>query len=108
MEKTKGMTTTKIPLINLMTTIYFTNYQKRQLIDYLKKYPCIIHVKNALNVNFKSLLSNKTKSISALTLKFSKRGKYVTTKTFFKQFCKNNVFFERYNKNCFRSVTCYS
>ena len=43
---TKGMTTTKIPLINLMTTIYFTNYQKRQLIDFLKKYLCIIYVKN--------------------------------------------------------------
>ena len=72
MEKTKGMATTKIPIINIMTTIYFTKYQKRQLVDYLKKYPCIIHVKNALNVNFKKLHSNKTKSISALTLKFSK------------------------------------
>ena len=24
-------------LINLMTTIYFTNHQKRQLVDFLKK-----------------------------------------------------------------------
>ena len=28
---TKGTTTTKIPLMNLMTTIYFTNQLKRQL-----------------------------------------------------------------------------
>ena len=57
----KGMTTTKNPLINLMTTIYFTNHQKGQLVDFLKKYPCVIYVKNALNVNFKSLHSNKIK-----------------------------------------------
>ena len=42
---TKGITTTKSPLINLMTTIYFTNHQKGQLVDFLKKYPCIISVK---------------------------------------------------------------
>ena len=69
---TKGMTTTKNPLINLMTPIYFTNYQKGQLVDFLKKYPCIIYMKNVLNVNFKSLHSNKIKSVSTLTLKFSK------------------------------------
>ena len=51
---TKGMTATKNPLINLMTTIYFINHQKRQVID------------------FRRLFSNKTKSISALALKFSK------------------------------------
>ena len=28
-----------------MTTIYFTNHQKVQLVDILKKYPCIIYVK---------------------------------------------------------------
>ena len=27
--KTKGMTAAKIPLINLLTTIYFTNSRKR-------------------------------------------------------------------------------
>ena len=45
---TKGMTTTKCHLINLMSTIYFTNYQKRQLVDFLKKYPYIFYVKNCL------------------------------------------------------------
>ena len=49
---TKGMTTTKTPLINLMTTIYFTNHQKIQLVDFLKKYPCIIYVKNCLKCEF--------------------------------------------------------
>ena len=34
-----------MPLINLMTTIYFTNHQKRQLANLLKKYPGIIYVK---------------------------------------------------------------
>ena len=49
---TKGITTTKIPLINLMTTIYFTNHQKRQLVDFLKKYPCIIYVKYCRECEF--------------------------------------------------------
>ena len=40
------MTTTKNPLIDLMTTIYFTNHQKGQLVDFLKKYPCVIYVIN--------------------------------------------------------------
>ena len=49
---TKGMTMIEIPLINLMTTIYFTNHLKRQLVDFLKKYPCIIYVKNCLECVF--------------------------------------------------------
>ena len=80
-----------------------TNHQKLQLLDFSKKYPCIIYVKNILNVCFKGLRSNKTKSIAALKLKFSECCKYVTTKSCFKQSCKNNVFLDRYNKNCFRS-----
>ena len=32
----------QIILIALMTTVYFTNHQKQNLIDYLKKYPGII------------------------------------------------------------------
>ena len=36
-----------------MTPIYFTNYQKRQLVDFLKKYPCIIYVKSYLKCEFK-------------------------------------------------------
>ena len=34
---TKGMTTTKIPLISLMATTYLTNHQKQQLMHYLCK-----------------------------------------------------------------------
>ena len=88
--------------------IYFINHEKRQLIEFLKTYPCIIYVKIALNVNFKSLHSNKTKNSSALTLKFNKWKQYFTTKRCFKQFYKGNVFLKRYCKNCLRSVTCYS
>ena len=51
---------------------------------------------------------NKTKSFSALKLKFTKWGKYGTTKRCFKQFYENNVFLKRYNKNYFRSANCYS
>ena len=132
-----------------MTTVYFTNHQKRQLVDFLKKslrekcpnaelffirislriqskcrkygqeitpyldtffseYSCIIYVKISLNVNFESLHLNKTKSSSALTLKFSNWGKYITTKRSFKRFWKNNVFLKRSDKNCFRSITCHS
>ena len=46
------MATKKIILINIMTTIYFTNHQKRQLVDFLKKYPCIIYVKNCHECEF--------------------------------------------------------
>ena len=69
---TKGMTTKKIPLINLMSAIYFSNHQKRQLVDFLKKYPYIIYVKSCHECEFRKFASNKTRSISALTLKFSK------------------------------------
>ena len=92
---TKGMRITKIPLINLMTTICFTNHQKRELVDFLKKYPCIFYIKIVLNVNFKSLHSNKTYSISALTLNLSKLGNYITTRSYLEQLCKNKVFFKR-------------
>ena len=49
---TKGMTRQKIHLINLMSTIYFTNHKKGQLVDFLKKYPCIIYAKNYLECKF--------------------------------------------------------
>ena len=59
---TKGMTATKIPLM--------TTARRRLFKEVSMHYFC---EKIALNVNFKSLHSNKTsKSISALTLKFSK------------------------------------
>ena len=43
-------------LINLMTAIYFTNHQKRQLVDFLKKYPCIIYVKKCLEYEFQKFV----------------------------------------------------
>ena len=49
---TKGMTTPNFFLINQMTAIYFTNHQKRQIVDFLKKYPCIIHLKHCLKCKF--------------------------------------------------------
>ena len=51
------------------------------------------------NVNFKSLRFNKTKVISALTLKFGKSCNYVITKRYFKKCYKSNVFLKKYNKN---------
>ena len=39
-----------------MTTIYFTNRQKVQLVDLLKKYPSIIYVKNCLECEFKKFV----------------------------------------------------
>ena len=50
---TKGISTAKNHLINLMAPIYFTYYQKRQLVDFLEKYPCIIYVKSYLRREFK-------------------------------------------------------
>ena len=41
-----------VPLIDLMTTIYFTNHRKIQLLNFLKKYSCIIYVKNYLECEF--------------------------------------------------------
>ena len=36
----------------LMTTIYFTNHQKWQLVDFSKKYSCIIYVKTCFECRF--------------------------------------------------------
>ena len=46
------MTMENTPLINLMNAIYFTNHQKRQIVDFLKKYSCIIYVTNCLGCKF--------------------------------------------------------
>ena len=35
-----------------MSCTYFTNHQKRQLVDFLKKYSCIIYVTNCLEHKF--------------------------------------------------------
>ena len=56
---TKGITTAKNHLINPMTPICFTNHQKRQLTDFLKKYPSIIHVKSYLRCEFKKFALEK-------------------------------------------------
>ena len=48
------ITSTKISLINLLTTIYFNNHHERQLVDFLKKYPCIIYVKNGPECKFQN------------------------------------------------------
>ena len=45
-----------------MTTVYFTNNQKRQVVDFLKKYACIIYVNNCLECEFqKSVLEQNHK-----------------------------------------------
>ena len=41
-----------VPLIDLMTAIYFTNHRKRQFVKFLKEYPCIIYAKNYLECEF--------------------------------------------------------
>ena len=35
-----------------MTTIYFTYHQTQQLVEFLKKYPCIIYVEKHLEYEF--------------------------------------------------------
>ena len=47
-----------------MITIYLTNHQNRQLIDFLKKYPCIkdeciIHVTNCRKYEFQKFRLEK-------------------------------------------------
>ena len=77
----------------------FTNHHTRQPVDFLKKHPCILFIKQTpLNLNFKGLQSNRTKSICVVALKFSKYGKYVTTKRSFKQFY---IIMELWHKQCF-------
>ena len=49
---TKGMATAKKLFDKSNTTIYFNNHQKRQLVDFLKKYTFIIYVKNCLKCEF--------------------------------------------------------
>ena len=55
----KAMETNKQLNANVKKSFDKSDDQKLQLIDFLKKYSCIIYVKIALNVNFKSLHSNK-------------------------------------------------
>ena len=50
----------------------------------------------------KVCIQRKPKVFSALALTFSKWGKFVTIKRCFKKFCKDSVFPERYNENCYR------
>ena len=87
-----------------MSTIYFSDYQKRQFINFLRS--IFENVTNCLECNLKSFHSNRTESICVLTLKFSKWGKYVTIKSYFKQFYEKNVFFKRYDKNDKKSYIC--
>ena len=78
-----------------MATIYFANYKKRQLGNFLNKYPCII-VTNCLECDTKSLQSSRTKSLSTLTLELSK---YITTNRCFKQFTKTIFFLKNMMKS---------
>ena len=39
-----------------MTTVYFTNNQKRLIVDFLKKYACIIYVNNCLECDFQKFV----------------------------------------------------
>ena len=58
---TKGMTTTKIHLINLMTTIHFTIH-----FDFLKKYPCIVYVKNCHECEFQKFALEQNQKYQCL------------------------------------------
>ena len=49
-----------------MTTIYFSNHQKRQLDNFLKKHPCIIYVTNCLEREFQKLAIEQNKKYQCL------------------------------------------
>ena len=49
-----GAFSLQVSLVNLMTIIYVLNQQKRELVDILKKYPCIIYVKKWLEFEFQN------------------------------------------------------
>ena len=55
-----------------MTTIYFTNSQKRQLVDFLKKYSCNIYVKNYLECEFQKFVLEKKQKYQCLDTEFGK------------------------------------
>ena len=38
-----------------MITIFFTNHQKRQFVDFFKKYSCFIYVTNCLEYKFQKI-----------------------------------------------------
>ena len=71
-----------------MTIIYFTNYQKGQHIEFLKRHFRITLVTNCLECKFQSLHSNRTKIICVVTLKVSKWGKYIIAKGYLNNFTK--------------------
>ena len=51
---TKGMKTTRLHLRNRMTSIYFTNHQKRHHVNFFKKvFMHYLRLKNALECEFR-------------------------------------------------------
>ena len=75
-----------------MTTICFISHEKRQLVDFLKKYPCIIYVKNALNVAFKSLHSKKTKKYQSLDHQIQQSRQVCFYQKMFQKFLQKQYF----------------
>ena len=49
-----------------MSTIYFTNHQKRQLVNFLKKYPRIIYVQNCLDCKFQKFTLKQNQKYQCL------------------------------------------
>ena len=103
---TKGMITTKNSL-NKSNQYYLFHESPKTAARQLFK-EVSMHHKKLPWVQISKVYFNRTKSFSALTLKSSKWGKYVTNKRCPKQYYKNNAFLDRYGKNYFRSVNFYS
>ena len=53
---------------SLMTIIYFTNHQKRQFVDFLKKYPCIFFVKKLIKCELQKFASKENQKYSVPSL----------------------------------------
>ena len=81
-----------------------TNHQKRKLVDFLKKYSCIIYVKISLECKFEKVYTQTEPKLSALTLKLSKASMSLSKDDSYKKY----IFRKIYDKKCFRSVNFYS
>ena len=49
-------------------SIYFTNHQKRQFVDFFKKYPCIIYVKSYFKCEFKKFALEQKQKYQCLNI----------------------------------------
>ena len=91
-----------------MTTIYFNNYQKQQFVDFLSKYVSMyyLHITFLLfNLLSMWILKNSTRIKQKVSVPWHWNSVNEANMLLPKNIS-TNFFLQRYDRSCFRSVTC--